>query len=385
MARVVKPLTPTQIRTAKPREKIYNLFDGGGLFLQVTPTGSKRWRLKYRINGKEYRKSLGVYPATGLSDARAKRDAIKKDLANNRDPFQEVRTFKWFTEWYLDRVERGLIKVSDSHYRTTKASWASHVTPLIGSKAMADISTGDIVKVIRELEETPALARKIFSATSRLYSLAISNYPDEISSNPCSGVNVNDIIPHAPTSYPVISDKAKLSRLFKGIDQLEGLPPIRHALQLLIYTAVRPGNVRAAEWSEFDLDAGQWIIPAEKMKTNREHIIPLAPRVVEMLQDWRSQGGEGLVCPGRRGMIGKGSMVQALERLNAGIVAHSFRGIFSTYCHEYSTFNHETIEAALAHNTGNQVSRAYNRSKYLTKRADLMAWWADEVYHLRLD
>ncbi len=385
MPKIVLPLTPTQIATAKPDKKLFTLFDGKGLFLEVTPQGSKRWRLRYKINGSTKKKSIGSYPEVSLSQARQKRDEARRIIASGIDPFavieaEEIKTFRWFTEWYLDTMTAGL---SEGHIKQVRAGWANKVLPYIGSKPMSEVTAADIVLIVQRMKDTPATARKVFSTIGNLYSLAIANYPAEVENNPASGIRLKHILQDKPVSYPIITDRTELKRLFEKIEGYDQTKPkagsvtVKRALLLLPYLFVRPANLREMLWAEIDLEKRVWIIPANKMKSRNEFMVPLPTQVVDMLSDWQLESSSRYVLPSRGGILGSAALSQALHRMGFDIVAHSFRGIASTILNEHSPFSFEVIETSLGHQVGNQVSRAYNRALYLDKRTDLMQWYAD--------
>lgn len=391
MPKIVTPLTPTQIAAAKPKEKLYNLFDGKGLFMEVTPQGSKRWRFKFKLNGRDKKKSFGLYPEISLAQARQKREDARSIIANGADPFavveiEEVKTFRWFTEWYLEEKVAGL---SDAHIKHTKTGWEQKVLPYIGSKPMAEVTAADIVLIIQRMKNIPATARKVFSSIANLYSLAISNYPLEVAMNPAAGIKMKHIIGNTEKSYPIITDRAELKRLFEKIDGYDKTKPkagstvVKRALQILPYLFVRPANLREMLWSEIDLEKKQWLIPTSKMKSRRDFMVPLPNQVTEKLSEWQQEATSRYVFPSRASILGTAALSQALHRMGFDIVAHSFRGIASTILNEHSKFPFEVIETQLAHQVGGKTSRAYNRALYLDKRVELMQWYADYLDNIR--
>ncbi|WP_415405887.1 tyrosine-type recombinase/integrase [Sulfurovum sp. CS9] len=465
MPRVTTPLTDKKIKGLKPQGKIYTEFDGGGLYIEVHPNGGKYWRLKYTFEGKAKKKSLKTYPIVSLADARIARDKAKGAIARGENPFpvkkeekpttissdewdtiftqykklkvkqrslprdkrvanqkridtssnkifNEFTTFKQWTKWYFyeqyetkrqDAEKKSDVKngLSDAHLQRTENGWDNDVLPFIGDKVMSDITTADIVKIVKILSDRDAKesAKKVYGSINRLFSLVITHYSDHVMNNPCQ-IKLSDIIGKTSyTSYPKITDEKELRKLFAAIDMHDkpvnnergGNVSVMRALQLISYTAVRPANAREAEWSEFTLTgkSPQWVISAEKMKTNEALIIPLAPQVIKMLKGWKKEAVSNRVLPGTTGdksTISPASMVQALRRMNerynyseTTIVAHSFRGIFSTIAHESGEFNHDVIEKQLSHTVGSVVSQSYNEAKHMNKRRELMCWWADKI------
>lgn len=457
MARTTTPLTDTKVKGLKPTDKTYTEFDGGGLYLEVHTNGGKYWRFKYSFNGKSMRKSLGVYPDTTLANARDKRDRARGLVANGIDPFppkekavvgglvkndwdsqfklykkykKEIKdnglttakrlavqqrienvskklfsthtTFEQWGEWYLygqyeirkeDEGRDKKIGLSVAHLERVENGWTNDVFPYIGNKAMDAVTNGDVVKLIRTMNDRGAKesAKKVYGSINRLYSIALANFPDEVANNPCN-IKLSDILGKPATkNYHVITDKKELKALLIAIDNHDtpvpgkkvGSSSVKGALQLLSYVFVRPGNVRSAKWSEVDLDKKQWVIPASKMKTKKELVIPLATQVVDMLSEWKLEAKSDLMFPSPRGInseMSTAALVQALRSMkysDTPIVAHSFRGIFSTIAHESNKFNHDAIETQLAHSVGSSVSQAYNRATHLEERIKIMQWYAD--------
>lgn len=405
MARTVKPLTATEVKNAKPKEKIYRLFDGGGLYLEVQPAGGKWWRLKYRFNGKESRISLGTYPTTSLADARQKRDVIKGDMAKGIDPTAQKKqqiqdlqaegyTFKEVAEKRLD-AQYG--KLSETHIERTRKGFKMDVYDAIGDMPIELIMPADVIRILNTMRDRNAAesARKVFYAINKTFKWAVSSVDDNgkayIATNPCRDIDVGEILgAKSQAHYPIITDNKGLKALMKSIDEYSGHYSTKMALKILAYTFVRPYNIRHAEWSEIDFDEKKWYIPGSKMKTKRDHIVPLADTVVELLRDIHLKTSDSnLIFPSSRGKntpMSDAALVNALRRMGyekTEIVAHSFRGIFSTITHEKSGFPSQVIEIQLAHSVGNSVSRAYNRAEYLDDRIKLMQWWANYLDQLK--
>lgn len=399
MARTVKPLTETQIKNAKPKEKTYTLSDGGGMYLEINQNGGKWWRFRYNHNDKIKKTSLGTYPDTTLADARKKRDAARNILANdNIDPFakkvvqkkEEVvqKTFTEWSEWYISEISSEL---SDSHISRTIKGFKKDVYQIIGYMPMNDIKARDIIKIMHVMKDRGATesARKIFSSINRVFAKALSNFPDEIERNPTADIKLGDILgPKKTTNYPIITDPKELGILLKSIQDYTGHVSTKLALIMIAHTFVRPANIRYAKWVEFDLKAKQWVIPASKMKTKKELIVPLSKQVIELLEE--AKNDSELVFPSLRSKtspMSDNALVGALRRVGYSrdeIVAHSFRGIFSTIAHEKGVYSHDVIETQLAHTVGSSVSQAYNRAKYLDERAQMMQWWSDYLTELIL-
>lgn len=401
MAKTVKPLTALEVKNAKAADKTYTMFDGGGMYLEVTPKGGKWWRFKFTFNSKARRVSLGTYPATTLDDARKKRDTAKGNIAKGIDPFPpkvvedinavSEKTFKEWAVWYMDKVSKD---VSEGHLSRTDKIWKKDVYPSIGSIAMNDVKARDIIKIMHAMSDRGAResARKAFSAISRVYQVALANYPDDIERNPCADIKLGDVLGKSEeVHYPIITDDKELGALLSTINEYNignGRPistSIILALNMIAHVFVRPHNIRHANWNDINLKDKQWVIPAKDMKTKKELIVPLSKQVIDILNEAKELNKEGLVFPspkGKKQPLSDGALVGALRRMGytkEDVVAHSFRGIFSTIAHEKSTFNHDVIETQLAHSVGSKVSQAYNRAVYLKERTEMMQWYSNHL------
>ncbi len=407
-------LKDTAVKNAKPKNKVYTLSADSNLYLQVTPTGGKSWIFRYKYNGKNVKKSLGKYPDVSLLDARAKRDTARNILAtSSNDPFpkkvhqQEIKvhhSFKYWSEWYIEEISKDL---SDSHITRTMKSFKKDVYPIIGDMPINDIKARDIIKILHIMKERGAneSARKTFSSINRVFAKAISNFPDDIDRNPTADISLGDVIGKKQTvSYPIITDDKELGRLLKTVSEY-GLPTegsqkgkerghssTRLALMMLSNVFTRPSNVRLAVWSEVDLKTKQWVIPASKMKTKKELIVPLSKQVIKILNEAKLENPDSeYLFPSNRSKtspMSDNALVGALRRMGYErdeIVAHSFRGILSTIAHEKAIYSHDVIETQLAHSVGSQVSQAYNRAKHLEERTNLMQWYSDHLEYIQSD
>ncbi len=387
MAKITKPLTDTQIKKAESG----NYFDGSGLYLEVTAKGKKYWRIKYKYNGKDKRKSLGEYPTVTLAKARIKRANILTALDDGLDPFapeaESARTFAHYCKEFIKNNHH----LSDGHIKRIEYGWERYAKP-IRNKPMDEITAGDIVKLLHVLRDKGIIDSgvKLFSSISQLFSWTISNYPDLITINPCGGLKMNHVLGKQKVkSYPSISEKEpqRLGKILKSIDSYSGFPTAKRAIQLITYTAVRPGNIQKAEWCEFDLEDGmRWTIPKEKMKDRTELIVPLAKQVVEMLKEWKSESTSKYLFPGRNtnvSALNTASMIRVLSDINSGLVTHSWRSVFSTFTHTHKRDKHEVIEMQLSHSLGTAVSKTYNRTELMDERIKLMQWWADYLDNIK--
>jgi len=389
-------LSDRAIKAAKPRLKPYRLYDQRGLYLEVSPNGGRWWRLKYRHGGKEKRLSLGTYPETGLAEARQRCDDARQLLKNNLDPSAQRR------------AERGALKkaVGDSFeaiarewFEIQKGSWAAshceivesrldrHIFPKLGKLPITSIAGADVVWLIKEIaKRSPETARRVLSIIGRVFRYAMSSH--RATTDPTH--KMVEILPATTkTHFPSITAPKAVGALLRAIDGYEGTFTVKCALQLAPLLFVRPGELRQAEWSEFNLDAGEWLIPAVKMKGKRDHLVPLSKPAVALLLELQALTGRGrFVFPSIRTPsrpMSENTMNAALRRLGyekEEMVAHGFRSMASTLLHELG-YPSQFIEAQLAHAEKNQVKAAYNKAKYLPERRKMMQEWAKYLDGLR--
>ncbi len=403
MAAKTKPLTDKEIKAAKPKERDYKLFDGGGLFLLVAKTGGKLWRLKYRVDGKEKLLSLGAYPAVSLVEARRRREAHRAELAMGVDPAQkrkdrkaairldEVRANNTFEQVARDRLAAVRDTISEVHYARTLNAFENDVFQFIGGKNMDEVTAPDIVAILQRMAGRGVMdsARKVFYSISKTFKWAVSH--GRAARNPAADIDMAELLgPKNKRHYPTITDDEGIKALLHSIDNDTGHYTVKMALKFAPYVFVRPANIRFAEWKEVDLIAKQWVIPPDKMKTREPLIVPLACSVVELLQELKAFTGDSrYLFPSLRtktAPLSDGALINAIRRMGYGtdqFTPHGFRAMFSTIAHERSPYSHEAIETQLAHSVGNSVSKAYNRAKYLPERVELMQWWADYLDGLK--
>lgn len=408
MPKVVKPLTAKEVQDAKARDKDYSLFDGGGLYLLVkADNGSgklrKWWRLKYQMEGKSKLKSIGTFPAVSLAEARKTRDRFKQQLHSgeikrDEEQKQEAKLLeaqraneKTFRECAEQRFEKLRGDLSESHIERTLKGFRKDVYPKIGDTAIQTLEAPqirDIMIAMRDRDATES-ARKVFYSISKTFKYAVAH--GYASRNPCADIDLGEMLgAKSKNHYPIITDNKELGALLKAIDDYKGHYSTVMALKMQAHVFVRPFNIRHAKWDQIDLTDNKWTIPASEMKTKSEHIVPLSDQMVDLLHEVHKFSGDSLyLFPSSRGHnrpMSDAALVNALRRMGYDkdeIVAHSFRGIFSTIAHEKSSFKHEVIEVQLAHSVGNSVSEAYNRAKYLEERTMLMQWWSDYLEGLK--
>jgi integrase len=384
-------LTDTRVKNAKPQERLYKLADERGLHLSVYQNGSKLWQLRYRCEGKEKTASLGKYPDVSLAEARNKRDQMRKQIANGIDPVQAKRATKeanklaqvnsfeavartWFAGWKTGRSQR--------HAEYVIRRLEADVFPVIGSRPVSEIQAPELVKMMKAIQNRGALdiAKRCFQMTGQVFRYAIAHGIAQ--RNPASDIKPGDILPsRRQTNYARV-DAKELPTLLRAIEAYQGTPVTRLAIKILALTFVRTGELIGAKWDEFDLQAGQWRIPAERMKMRTEHIAPLSLQAIQVLQILHGITGHSeLLFPGERDHgkpMSNNTILKALERMGykGRMTGHGFRGLASTILHEQG-FDHAHIELQLAHQERNAVSAAYNHALYLKQRAKMMQWWAN--------
>lgn len=393
------PLTDTRIKTAKPTEKVYKLYDAEGLYIEVPPSGSKRWRFKYRFDGKEKRISLGTYPEIGLKVARERRDAARVLVAEGQDPSLILRhgfpkKERSQSDTFSDVSEEWFAKYcpswSASHAKTIRIRLEKYVYPVIGKKPVAEILPTDVLAILRAIEANGAFetAKRTLTVCSQVFRYAVSTV--RLTSDPCRDLK-GALAPVMTEHYPTITEPKAVGALLRTIDAYSGTGVVRLALKLLALTFVRPGELRLARWDEFDLEKGEWLIPAEKMKMRRDHIVPLSRQAMDVLAELRLISGLGeFLFPSafvakKNQPISNATLLHALRGMGytgEQLVAHSFRSMASTLLNEMG-FRADVIERQLAHVEGNKIRAAYNRAEYLTERRQMMQAWADYLDELR--
>ncbi|GAB53992.1 tyrosine-type recombinase/integrase [Atlantibacter hermannii] len=384
-------LNARQVDAAKPREKAYKLADGAGLYLEVAPSGSRYWRMKYRFNGKEKRMAFGVYPAVSLAQARALRDQAKKKLAEGIDPsfakkeeklvrdVQLNNTFQAVAlEWHGTKVSRW----SEGYASDIIEAFNKDIFPYIGQQPVNEIKPLVLLNVLRRMESRGATekAKKVRQRCSEVFRYAIVTGRAEY--NPAADLT-SAMSGHESKHYPFLTVE-ELPDFFKALAGYTGSPLVVLAARLLILTGVRTGELRGAFWSEFDLEKAVWEIPAERMKMKRPHLVPLSTQALEIVQQLKVMSGQyPLVFPGRndpRKTMSEASINQVFKRIGytGKVTGHGFRHTMSTILHEEG-FNTAWIETQLAHVDKNAIRGTYNHALYLEGRREMMQWYADHI------
>lgn len=384
-------LNARQVDTAKPREKAYKLSDGAGLYLEVVPSGSRYWRMKYRFNGKEKRMAFGVYPTVTLAQARALRDEAKKKLAEGIDPstakkeeklvrdVQLNNTFQAVAlEWHATRAGRW----SEGYASDILEAFNKDIFPFIGQQPINEIKPLVLLNVLKRMESRGATekAKKVRQRCSEVFRYAIVTGRAEY--NPAADLT-SAMAGHESNHYPFLTVE-ELPDFFKTLSGYTGSPLVILAARLLILTGVRTGELRGAFWSEFDLEKAVWEIPAERMKMKRPHLVPLSTQALEIVQQLKVMSGQyPLVFPGRndpRKTISEASINQVFKRIGytGKVTGHGFRHTMSTILHEEG-FNTAWIETQLVHVDKNAIRGTYNHALYLEGRREMMQWYADYI------
>lgn len=382
-------LTARQISTAKPTEKPYKLSDGGGLYLLVNPNGSRYWRMKYRYAGKEKLLSIGVYPDVTLAEARDKRTQAKRILAAGDDP-SEVKQAE--REAKNLAVNNSFELLALEWHEHKKPNWSSgyaddimeylrkDIFPYIGKKAITDIKPITMLSVLKKMEERGVLdkLKKTRQACRQIFTYAIITGRAEF--NPVTdlaGALKTPKQQHFPHLMPT-----QIGPFIHAVNTYSGSKVTRIATLLLMYTSVRTIELRASEWTEFDLDNDLWQIPKERMKMRRSHLVPLSRQVKSHLLELKEITGWGkYVFPGRNDAhkpMSEASINQVIKRIGfAGkVTGHGFRHTMSTILHEKG-FNSAWIEAQLAHADRNTIRGTYNHAQYIDGRREMLQWYAD--------
>lgn len=392
------PLTDIAIRQAKATEKPFKLSDGGGLHLLVTPTGGKLWRLAYRFDGKQRQLAFGGYPEVTLKDARAKRDAAKETLAVGVDPGAKAKiekrtrqiasgnTFGLISAEYVTR----LIDEGRADATIEKVRWLlSLAMPALDKRPISEISAAEVLAVLRAIEKrgTHETARRLRSTIGTVFRFAIATTRAE--NDPTFALKGALITPKVK-HRAAVTDPKGMGALLRAMDDFEGQATTHAALKLMAILFPRPGELRMAEWSEFDLDRAVWTIPASRTKMRRPHRIPLARQAVTILRDLQAITGAGkLVFPCVRTTsrpISENTLNAALRRLGYGkdeATAHGFRATASTVLNQSLLWHPDVIERQLAHVEANDVRRAYDRGEHWDERVKMMDWWANHLDALR--
>lgn len=385
-------LTDTAIRALRPSEKPFKRADSKGLYVEVFPAGSKLWRFKYRIGGKEKRLALGSYPEVTLAEARRRRDEARKSVDASVDPSLERKRAKVAAKLSSDdsfeRIAQEYIAKMVAEGRApatvSKVRWfLSLLKPAIGTMPIREVDPQFLLAALKNLEAKGnyETAKKTRSFASRVFRFAVAT--GRAKADPAALLSGALIAPKAK-HYAAILEPAKLGELLRAIDEYGGSPVSKAALQIAPHVFVRPGELRHAEWEEMDLKEAIWRIPAGKMKARREHSVPLSKQVVAMLFELRAlTGPRGFVFPAvhtSRRPMSENTINASLRRMGFTkdeATAHGFRSTASTLLNESGLWNADAIERALAHGHSGAVRGSYARGQYWDERVKMAQWWSD--------
>lgn len=386
-------LTDTAIRNAKAKKKPYKLFDGDGLFLLVKPNGKRLWRLKYRVDGREKLLSFGIYPEVPLKLARKQCEDARRLIAESGDPSAKRKaeraaradTFEAITREWLDMKRKSLAeRTHDKRLNRFEA----FVFPYLGKRPIATVTAPDLLTVLKRVEARGKneTAHRLRSESSAVFRYAIVTGRAE--RDPAADLR-GALAPVVVRNHPAITEPAKIGELLRAIHGYSGQPSTEYALKLLPLTFVRPGELRAAEWPEFDLDGAEWRIPGARMKMREQHIVPLSTQAVGLLRELHPITSSGrYLFPSLRTAerpISNNTLNAALRRLGYTgdeMVSHGFRSMASTCLNEQG-WHPDLIELQLAHAERNEVRSAYNRAQRLDERRKMMQAWGDYLDGVR--
>jgi len=395
-------LSDINIKRAKPSEKSYKVFDGGGLYIEIQPTGGKLWRFKYRFDGKENRLALGKYPDVSLQEARRRHHEAREKLAQGIDPSAAKKAMKaakgelatnsfeaiareWCETWKKDK--------SDSHTERTMARLEKDVFPFIGTRPVAEIKAPEVLNTCRRIEKRGAIetAHRVKTSISQVMRYAIAT--GRADRDPCPDLR-GALQPVQPQPLPSLTDPAQVAELLKSIDSYKGTHIVRSALALAPLVFVRPGELRMAKWADIDIQKAEWVFLHSKQKTNirvkRKLIVPLSRQAVAILKDLLPlTGNDEYVFPGLRPRrpISDGTINKALRTMGydtrTEITAHGFRAMARTVIAERLHLDTQWIERQLSHRTSERLGESYDRAQFLDDRRKMMQTWADYLDRLK--
>ena len=390
-------LNALAVKQAAPKEKRYILKDERGLYLEVALNGGKWWRLRYWINSKEYRLSLGVYPEISLADARTKRDELRVDIAKGINPSEkrkeEKRENQRQNDFIFEKTAREWVQKASNQWTTGHAELTlrrleQNIFPYLGSRPIEQISPIKLLEVLRKIETRWALhvAKRVRGICSGVFRYAIAS--GICDRNPCAEL-LGALTPPPRNHFASITDPKKVGQLLRDMANCKANYTVYCALQLAPLLFVRPGELRHAEWSEFDFEKAEWRIPAHKMKMRTTHIVPLATQTITILKGLYPLTSDGkYVFPSIRTRaypISENTILVAIRRIGYAqgeMTGHGFRSMASTLLNEQG-YNRDWIERQLGHSERDEVRAAYNYAEFLPERRKMMQEWADYLDELK--
>lgn len=391
-------LTALAIKSAKSHTKPYKLADSDGLYLLVTPSGGRCWRMNYRHLGKQKTLAFGTWPDTSLADAREGRDAARKVLARGDDPAEQIKleriaatvaasnSFKAVADEWLTKAE----KEGRSAVTMKKLRWLlDFINESIGKRPIATISAQELLIMLRKMESKGKYetAKRLRSTCSQVFRYAIATARAE---RDVAADLRGALIAPRPVHRAAITSPKEAGGLLRAIEAFEGHPSTKAALQLLPHVFVRPGELRHAEWSDFDFDKALWTIPPHKTKMRRAHTIPLSRQALAILETIEHDAEYSrFLFPSLRSVdrpMSENTINAALRRMGFAqdeMTGHGFRAMAATLLNEMGLWHPDAIERQLAHCDNNAVRRAYTRGEYWDERVRMMQHWSDHLDFLR--
>jgi integrase len=388
-------LTDKALKAAKPRERAYRLFDGGGLYIEVAPnatrTSGRYWRFKYRYAGKEKRLALGVYPDVSLTEARSNLDKARALLRDGVDPSTDRKTVRREqrvrAENTFEAVAREWIEVNrdrwiPSHVDNVRRTLEADAFPTLGDRPLAEVTAAEVLDCIKAVERRGAL-----DVASRVAQRCAAVFRHGILTGRCKtnpATELRGSLKRARVKHRAALSREDLPEFLTKLDAYTGRPETKLATRLLLLTFVRTGELRGARWSEVNLDGAEWRIPAERMKMGEPHVVPLSRQAVEALRELHRFTGRGeLLFPHVSKPelpMSENTVLYALYRMgyHNRATGHGFRALASTVLNE-TGWRPDVIERQLAHAERNKVRAAYNRASYMDERRKMMQAWADFI------
>ncbi len=390
------PLTNLAVRNILPGHKIARFYDERGLYLEVSPKGGKWWRLKYRYQGREKRLAFGVYPEVSLKDARERRDAARRLLAEGTDPSGQRRhlktaqsdeatnTFEVVTREWLGRYS---LAWAESHRSRVARLFERDIFHLIGSRPISQITAPELLKVVRRIEGRGAVdtAHRALGYCGQVFRYAIATARGE--SDPSRDLK-GALGPAKSSHFAATTEPKQFAAILRAMDGYEGMITVRCALRLAPRVFVRPGELRRAEWKDIDFEAAEWRYTVTKTKT--PHIVPLSRQAIQILLELHPTTGNGrFIFPGARGLerpMSDNAVLAAMRRMGVDkneMTGHGLRAVARTILDEVLGFRPDLIEHQLAHAVRDPNGRAYNRTSHLEERKRMMQEWSDYLDRLK--
>jgi integrase len=389
------PLNDIKCKNIKPKDKIFKVSDEKGLYLEVNPSGSKYWRLKYRFDGKEKRLAFGVYPEVSLKEARDKADEARRKIKDSIDPSAEKKLAKITRmveaensfehvarEWHDKQKDRYTLK----HYKAVLTRLENDAFPLLGSRPINQIKAPELLVTVQKIEKRGAvdLSHRVLQTCGQIfrYAIATGRTDRDISADLRGALTVRKKVNHANLK------EDQLPEFLQRLENYHGEPQTKIALQMLVLTFVRTAELRGMKWSEINFETAEWHIPAERMKMREKHIVPLSKQVIELMKHVRTlHNNQNFVFPSRinpHKSTSENTLIYAIYRMgyHSKTTAHGFRATASTILNE-KNFRADVIEKQLAHGERNKVRASYNHAQYLPERKEMMQWWANHLDKLK--